>query len=84
MTAATLTISSKNYSSWSLRGWLLCKMAGLDVEERVGAEERRAALLAAQVGAGVGVEALHEGVVSRPCQALGLQDPQVQQDAGAV
>ncbi|TIV12017.1 MAG: glutathione S-transferase, partial [Mesorhizobium sp.] len=23
-TKATLTISSKNYSSWSLRGWLLC------------------------------------------------------------
>jgi glutathione S-transferase len=32
---ATLTISSKNYSSWSLRGWLLCKMAGLDFEERI-------------------------------------------------
>ena len=31
--AATLTISSKNYSSWSLRGWLLCKMAGLAFEE---------------------------------------------------
>ncbi|MFA5950855.1 MAG: glutathione S-transferase [Hyphomicrobium sp.] len=30
---ATLTISSKNYSSWSLRGWLLCKMAGLDFDE---------------------------------------------------
>jgi glutathione S-transferase len=34
MTQATLTISSKNYSSWSLRGWLLCRMAGLDFEER--------------------------------------------------
>lgn len=32
---ATLTISSKNYSSWSLRGWLLCKMAGIEFEERV-------------------------------------------------
>lgn len=30
---ATLTISSKNYSSWSLRGWLLCRMAGLDFTE---------------------------------------------------
>jgi glutathione S-transferase len=29
----TLTISSKNYSSWSLRGWLLCKMAGLQFRE---------------------------------------------------
>jgi glutathione S-transferase len=30
---ATLTISSKNYSSWSLRGWLLTKFAGLPVDE---------------------------------------------------
>jgi len=29
-----LTISSKNYSSWSLRGWLLCKLAGLDIQEQ--------------------------------------------------
>ncbi len=29
MAQATLTISSHNYSSWSLRGWLLCKFAGL-------------------------------------------------------
>src|SRR5579883_1533150 len=36
MSKATLTISSKNYSSWSLRGWLLCKFAGIDfVEETV-------------------------------------------------
>ncbi len=34
MAAATLTIASKNYGSWSLRGWLLCRMAGLDFEER--------------------------------------------------
>jgi glutathione S-transferase len=35
MATAILTISSKNYSSWSLRGWLLCKMAGLEFEEEV-------------------------------------------------
>ncbi len=34
MAKAVLTISSKNYSSWSLRGWLLCKLAGLDFEEK--------------------------------------------------
>ena len=28
-----LYIGNKAYSSWSLRGWLLCKMAGLDFEE---------------------------------------------------
>lgn len=31
--AATLTISSRNYSSWSLRGWLLVRFAGLEFEE---------------------------------------------------
>jgi glutathione S-transferase len=35
MTRPVLTISSKNYSSWSLRGWLLCQLAGLDVEEQI-------------------------------------------------
>ena len=35
MTKTILTISSKNYSSWSLRGWLLCRMAGLDFVEEV-------------------------------------------------
>jgi glutathione S-transferase len=35
MPSARLTISSRNYSSWSLRGWLLCRMAGLDIEEEV-------------------------------------------------
>lgn len=35
MAEATLTISSKNYSSWSLRGWLLCRLAGLEIEEQV-------------------------------------------------
>lgn len=34
MAQATLTLSSKNYSSWSLRGWLLCRMAGLDFVEK--------------------------------------------------
>jgi glutathione S-transferase len=29
----TLSISSKNYSSWSMRGWLMAKFAGLPFEE---------------------------------------------------
>jgi glutathione S-transferase len=36
---AVLTISSRNYSSWSLRGWLLCKLAGLDFDEEVRASD---------------------------------------------
>ena len=40
MSKATLTIASKNYGSWSLRGWLLCKMANLDFEEHhVGTDD---------------------------------------------
>jgi glutathione S-transferase len=31
----TLTIGTKRYSSWSLRGWLPVKLAGLDVAETV-------------------------------------------------
>lgn len=34
MGGLTLTIASKNYGSWSLRGWLLCKIAGVDFEEQ--------------------------------------------------
>jgi len=34
-----LMIASKNYGSWSLRGWLLCKMAGLDFEEHAAASD---------------------------------------------
>lgn len=35
MEGATLLISSKNYSSWSLRGFLLARLAGLVFEEKV-------------------------------------------------
>lgn len=35
MAGATLLISSKNYSSWSLRGFLLARMARLAFEEKV-------------------------------------------------
>jgi glutathione S-transferase len=45
---AYLTINSRNYGSWSLRGWLLCRFAGLPVEvEQIahGDETARAELL---------------------------------------
>lgn len=35
MAQATLTINSKNYGAWSLRGWLLCKLAGIDFAEEM-------------------------------------------------
>jgi glutathione S-transferase len=33
MSGTTLTISSKNYSSWSLRGWLMTKLAKIEFDE---------------------------------------------------
>ena len=35
MTDFTLIIGSKTYSSWSLRGWLACRLGGLDFKEVV-------------------------------------------------
>jgi glutathione S-transferase len=35
MPKTTLRITSKNYSSWSLRGWLLARFAGLSFEEDI-------------------------------------------------
>jgi glutathione S-transferase len=43
MSSATLTISSKNYSSWSLRGWLLTKFSGLPFAEQMVAPDDAAA-----------------------------------------
>jgi glutathione S-transferase len=34
MSDATLILSSKNYSSWSLRGWLIVRMSGLPFQEK--------------------------------------------------
>lgn len=35
MSQATLTIGSKNYSSWSMRGWLMAKLSTLPFDEQV-------------------------------------------------
>src|SRR3978361_1239894 len=43
MSEATLLISSKNYSSWSLRGYLITKMSGLEFKEKVVSQEDAAA-----------------------------------------
>src|SRR5271154_6046001 len=35
MSRAVLTINSRKYGAWSLRGWLLCRFAGLDFQVEV-------------------------------------------------
>lgn len=39
MSRTALTLSSKNYSSWSLRGWLMAKLAGVDFDEVIVAPD---------------------------------------------
>jgi len=39
MSRVVLTISSRNYSSWSLRGWLLARFAGIEFDEEVVAPD---------------------------------------------
>ena len=64
-TAATLTISSKNYSSWSLRGWLLMRMSGLRFREiRIGSDDAVALAELLQQSSSTRIPALsHNGVV---------------------
>ena len=48
MSRTTLSLSSKNYSSWSLRGWLMARFASLDFDEVVvepGDADARAEIL---------------------------------------
>jgi glutathione S-transferase len=65
MDGATLLISSKNYSSWSLRGYLLARLAGLVFEEKVVAADdpsNRAELL--MQSSSIRIPALmHDGVM---------------------
>ena len=61
---AVLTISSKNYSSWSLRGWLLARFAGLPFVEKVVAPddpEVRAEMLL--LASSIRVPSLKDGAV---------------------
>jgi len=43
MAKAVLTINSRNYGAWSLRGWLLARFAGLAFDEHVLAPDDAAA-----------------------------------------
>jgi glutathione S-transferase len=60
----TLAISSRNYSSWSLRGWLLARMSGIAFEEeRVPPEDTAARAELLLLSPSILVPCLtHEGV----------------------
>jgi glutathione S-transferase len=83
---ATLTLSSRNYSSWSLRGWLLARFAGLEFDEVVvppdDAAARRELLLLAP---SILVPCLtHEGVRSWNVMAIAYYLDEIRPDAGLL
>src|SRR6195256_4910722 len=86
MAKTTLTISSKNYSSWSLRGWLLTKFSGLEFEEVVTAPDdasARAEILL--LSASILVPCLrHEGATVWDTLAIGEYLNEVRPDAGLL
>jgi glutathione S-transferase len=82
----TLTLSSKNYSSWSLRGWLLARFAGLDFDEVIvppdDAAARRELLLLAP---SILVPCLtHEGAKSWNVMAIAYYLDEIKPDAGLL
>ncbi len=65
MPVATLTLSSKNYSSWSLRGWLMARLAGIDFkEEMVEADDPGARAELLLLAPSVRVPRLTHGAIS--------------------
>jgi glutathione S-transferase len=83
---ATLTLSSRNYSSWSLRGWLLVRFAGLAFDEVIvppdDAAARRELLLLAP---SILVPCLtHDGAKSWNVMAIAYYLDEVRPDAGLL
>jgi glutathione S-transferase len=83
---AILTISSKNYSSWSLRGWLLARFAGLPFVEKIIPPDdpaARAELLL--LSSSILVPCLiHEGITIWDTLAIGEYLAEVRPDAGLL
>src|ERR1700694_3746722 len=86
MAKATLTISSKNYSSWSLRGWLLTKFCGLEFEEVAPARDdasARAEILL--LSSSILVPCLrHDGATVWDTLAIGEYLNEIMPDAGLL
>jgi glutathione S-transferase len=86
MAQAVLTINSRNYGAWSLRGWLLCKMSGLEFELHVLTNDdpdTRAELLLLSSSFLV-PRLLHDGVTVWDTMAIGEYLHEVKPDAGLL
>ncbi len=70
---ATLVISSRNYSSWSLRGWLMLRLSGLPFQtRRVSSDDASARAELLQQSSSIRIPSLeHEGMVIWDVLAIG-------------
>ncbi|MGO9356913.1 MAG: glutathione S-transferase family protein [Xanthobacteraceae bacterium] len=86
MSRASLTISSKNYSSWSLRGWLLARFAGLEFDEIVVSPDDAAARAEILLlSSSILVPCLrHEGAVVWDTLAIAEYLNEIKPDAGLL
>ena len=86
MAKATLTITSKNYSSWSLRGWLMTKFSGLDFDEvTVSPDDPAARAEILLLSSSILVPCLrHEGATVWDTLAIGEYLNDVLPDAGLL
>ena len=86
MAAAVLTISSKNYGAWALRGWLMARFAGLEFVERVippDDPEMKAEILL--LSSSIRVPTLeHEGVRVWDTLAIGEYLNEIKPEAGLL
>ena len=86
MSEATLTIGSRNYSSWSLRGWLMTRFSGLPFDEHMIAPSNpkmRAELLL--LASSMQVPSLrHDGLVIWNNLAIGEYLAEIRPEAGLL
>lgn len=86
MDRATLTITSKNYSSWSLRGWLLTRFSGLEFDEiAVSPDDPAARAEILLLSSSILVPCLrHNGAVVWDTLAIGEYLNEVRPEAGLL
>ena len=84
--ATALTLSSRNYSSWSLRGWLMARFAGLDFAEvMVGPDDADARQEILLLSPSIRVPCLtHEGIKVWDTLAIGEYLAEVVPDSGLL
>ena len=86
MAEAVLTLSSKNYGAWSLRGWLLLKFSGLEFTEKIlppDDADMRAEILMRSSSIRV-PSLLHDGIKVRDILAIGEYLNEIKPDAGLL